>query len=165
MFRLSNFDLGIREYADYHCLSQQSQKLRFLLWVAYYRPEAKEILRQEQLSCPLLWCRKSFDEHAKLVDHVSNCSFLKEGRYWCPYCQKAEYFAGREAKLTNDSTTSHKHHGKHMLKDAVDALRKFGSKSLRLATHPGRTLHSQEKRWSRKQNKAGQRAIRTRAHE
>ena len=40
-----------------------------------------------------------------------------------------------------------------MLKDAVNALRKFGSKSLRKAKQSTRSLNNQEKRWSRKQNK------------
>ena len=156
MLRLSKFDWGIREFADYHSLSQQSRKLRFQLWVAFCRTPAQKIPKLERLSCPLLWCRKSFDEHEKLVDHVSNCSFLKEGRYWCPYCQRVEYFAEPEGKHVNGPSSSHKHHSKHMLKEAVNALRKFGSKSLRMATHPTRSLNGQEKRWSKKQSKAGQ---------
>ena len=59
-----------------------------------------------------------------------------------------------EGKHINDPSPSHKHHGKHMLKEAVNALRKLGSKSLRMATHPARSLNGQEKRWSKKQNKA-----------
>ena len=157
--RLRKFDWGIREFDDYHCLSQQSQKLRFQLWVAYCRTPAQKIPNLERLSCPLLWCRKSFDEHEKLVDHVSNCPFLREGRYWCPYCQRAEAFAEPEGRHLNDPSPSHKHHGKHMLKEAVNALRKFGSKSLRMATHPARSLNGQEKRWSKKQNKADGRGL------
>jgi hypothetical protein len=123
-------------------LLEQYHKLAFLSWVARERRPAQNIPNLERLSCPLLWCRKSFDDHDKLVNHVSTCSYLEQGEYWCPYHQQAEQF-------------STKHPRKQFFKGAVNALRKLGSKSIRKAIHPSKSRSSRDARWSKQQHGSG----------
>ena len=42
--------------------------------------------------CPLLWCRESFDDLASTLQHVSECPWLSNTWYWCPYCCRPECF-------------------------------------------------------------------------
>ena len=134
--RLLNANLGFRNVSEFDCLLEPYQRLAFLSWVAFDRRPAQNIPNLERLSCPLLWCRKSFDDHGKLVDHVSTCSYLDQGEYWCPYHQQSERF-------------STKHPRKHFLKGAVTAIRKLGSKSIRKAVHPSKSRSSRDARWSK----------------
>ncbi|MCJ1247727.1 hypothetical protein MMC30_004942, partial [Trapelia coarctata] len=130
------FNLGVRDVSEYDCLLEQYQRLAFLSWVAFDRRPAQNIPNLERLSCPLLWCRRSFDDHNKLVNHVATCSFLEQGEYWCPYHQQSERF-------------STKHPRKHFFKGAVNAIRKLGSMSIRRAIHPSKSRSFRDARWSK----------------
>ena len=44
--------------------------------------------------CPLLWCRERFDSLASTLQHVSECPWLSNTWYWCPYCCRPESFVG-----------------------------------------------------------------------
>jgi len=123
-------------------LLEQYQRLAFLSWVARERRPAQNIPNLERLSCPLLWCRKSFDDHDKLVNHVSTCSYLEQGEYWCPYHQQAERF-------------STKHPRKQFFRGAVNALRKLGPNSIRKAIRPSKSRSSRDTRWSKQQHGFG----------
>lgn len=46
--------------------------------------------------CPLLWCRKTFDDLASTLQHVSECPWLSNAWYWCPYCCRPESFMASE---------------------------------------------------------------------
>lgn len=68
---------------------------RFLLWVAYDRNLAgrSQITDDERLRCPILWCRRTFHDQNKLMEHVFRCARFSDGRYWCFHCQNEESFA------------------------------------------------------------------------
>jgi len=142
MSRLLNFNLAVRGVSEYDCLLEQYQRLAFLSWVAFDRRPAQNIPNLERLSCPLLWCRKSFDDHDKLVNHVSTCSYLEQGEYWCPYHQQSERFS------TN-------HHRKHFFKGAVTAIRKLGSKSMLKVIHPSKPRTSRDVPWPKEHRVPG----------
>ena len=139
--RLKNFDWGIRDVAEFTKLLTQSHRLQFLYWVAIHRSRDQTIPNKERLSCPLSWCRMSFNEHEKLVDHVSACPHLDHGEYWCPYHQQAERFAqpvfGRLAGYAPQSSR------RPSWKGAVKVIRRLGSKGLQKAIHPSRSRKSQ----------------------
>ncbi|MCJ1394845.1 hypothetical protein MMC18_007725 [Xylographa bjoerkii] len=139
------FDWGIGDVAEFTGLLTQSRRLQFLYWVAIHRSRAQEIPTLERLSCPLLWCRTSFDGHEKLVDHVSTCPHLDQGEYWCPYHQQAEHFAQPMFdRLSGNVSQSSR---RPSWKGAVKAIRKLGSKGLQKAIHPSRSRRSQNHDW------------------
>ena len=143
--RLRYFDWGIRDVAEFTDLLTQSHRLQFLYWVAIHRSHAEKIPTMELLRCPLLWCRMSFNEHEKLVDHVSMCSHLNQGEYWCPYHQQAERFA--QPVLDRSSRYAPQSLRKPSWKGAVKAIRRLGSKGLQKAIHPSRSRKSQSHGW------------------
>ncbi|MCJ1376987.1 hypothetical protein MMC17_000077 [Xylographa soralifera] len=142
---LRYYDWGIRDAAEFTGLLTQLHRLQFLYWVAIHRSRAQIIPAKERLSCPLLWCRMSFNEHEKLVDHVSTCSHLDQGEYWCPYHQQAERFA----QPTSDRLAGYAPQSSRRpsWKGAVKALRRLGSKGLQKAIHPSRSRKSSSNGW------------------
>lgn len=86
----------------------------------------------ELLTCPLIWCRKSFNSHSELVDHIKTCSNLDNGEYWCPRCQTREHFA---LYPTNKEPTGNSRRiwsGLCALQKAIQAFPKLGFKTKHL---------------------------------
>ncbi|MCJ1281557.1 hypothetical protein MMC26_000877 [Xylographa opegraphella] len=142
---LKPFDWGIRYVAEFTGLLTQSHRLQFLYWVAIHRSRDQTIPTMERLSCPLFWCRMSFNEYETLVDHVSTCSHLDQGEYWCPYHQQAEQFA--QPVLNRLHVYASQNSRRPSWKAAVKAIRRLGSKGLQRAIHPSRSRKSQSHGW------------------
>ncbi|MCJ1404597.1 hypothetical protein MMC11_007823 [Xylographa trunciseda] len=120
-------------------------RLQFLYWVAIHRSRQQKIPTLERLHCPLLWCRMSFNEHEKLVDHVSTCPHLDQGQYWCPYHQQAERFAQPISdRVPGGASPSSR---RPSWKAAVKAIRRLGSKGFQIAIHPSRSRKSESHKW------------------
>lgn len=81
-------------------LSHRELQMAFQHWVAYIRPSdcghPSDATAKEHLMCPLLWCRETFDNLASTLHHVSECPWLSNTWYWCPYCGRPESFMGCE---------------------------------------------------------------------
>lgn len=60
-----------------------------------------DVTAREQLRCPLLWCRESFDNLTSTLQHVSECPWLSNAWYWCPYCCRPESFMASEEPCVN----------------------------------------------------------------
>lgn len=73
-------------------LSTHGCKSSFLDWVTNLRPQTKDIVREELLMCPMLWCRESFESNALAIRHVNQCPYLTNAWYWCPCCSRPERF-------------------------------------------------------------------------
>jgi hypothetical protein len=73
---------------------------RFLNWVAYHRSLAgpSQITDDERLRCPIMWCRRLFDNQNALLEHVFNCAHYSNGWYWCFHCQMEECFSSCQCK-------------------------------------------------------------------
>ena len=88
-----------------HDLSQGERQMAFQHWVAYIRGgdcgHLSDVTAKEYLTCPLLWCRESFDSLASTLQHVSECLWLSNGCYWCPYCCRPESFLASEEPSAN----------------------------------------------------------------
>ena len=57
--------------------------------------------------CPLLWCRESFENLASILQHVSVCSEVQSGWYWCPHCCRPEQFMGRDGPRSPNVPSQH----------------------------------------------------------
>ena len=103
--------------------SREDSEERFLRWVAYERLIDDNILREERFTCPLLWCRKRFDDPKTLLKHVLVCDQLREGTYWCPEHQAPERFStpvsGKHRSIPKLSVC---------LRNAVRIIRRLGSR-------------------------------------
>ena len=81
-------------------LSYHGCLLYFLDWVKTSRRNASDIDAEELLMCPMLWCRKRMKDADGTLRHISKCSHLSNGYYWCPHCRGPERFVehdqGRE---------------------------------------------------------------------
>ena len=62
-----------------------------LLFLATSNSRTKDLL-----TCPLLWCRHSFDSLESCLQHVSTCQWLPNAWYWCHQCRRAELFTPEE---------------------------------------------------------------------
>ena len=86
-------------------LSQHERRIGFQNWVEYTRTASSaltsEIIAKENLICPLLWCRTSFEDIPSTLQHISSCSWLSDGWYWCPSCCRPELFI--EYEFTHSS--------------------------------------------------------------
>ncbi|MCJ1394847.1 hypothetical protein MMC18_008886 [Xylographa bjoerkii] len=96
---------------------------RFLRWVAYERLFDTSILREERFTCPLLWCRRRFDDPRRLLEHVLVCDRLREGEYWCPEHQAPERFTSPIAAKYRSSLKL-----SVCLRHAVRIIRRLGSR-------------------------------------
>lgn len=89
---LRQMDSGTRGHAP----SEGEHQMAFQHWVAYIRGgcsrHPSDITPMEHLRCPLLWCRETFDNLASMLQHVSECPWLSNSWYWCPYCCRPESF-------------------------------------------------------------------------
>ena len=88
-----------------HAPSQGERQMAFQHWVAYIRGadsrHPSDITPMEHLRCPLLWCRETFDSLASMLQHVSECPWLSNAWYWCPYCCRPESFMTSQEPCAN----------------------------------------------------------------
>ncbi|MCJ1247724.1 hypothetical protein MMC30_004939 [Trapelia coarctata] len=108
-------------------LSRYSPELRqglFLDW-AYQRVYDGGILRQERFTCPLLWCRRLFDNPRMLLKHIESCDRLAEGEYWCYEHAGPERFAPLATRQKSNLKLS------NCIRHAVRIIRKLGSRRLK----------------------------------
>ena len=68
-------------------LSQIECRKAFQDWVERVHAES-----WDALACPMLWCRKIFDDHQTTIRHTLRCPWLPNAWYWCPECSKPERF-------------------------------------------------------------------------
>ena len=68
-------------------LSQIECRKIFQDWVVHAHAES-----WDALACPMLWCRKTFEDHQTTIRHTLKCSWLPNAWYWCPEHSKAERF-------------------------------------------------------------------------
>ncbi|MCJ1350628.1 MAG: hypothetical protein MMC33_000609 [Icmadophila ericetorum] len=80
----------VSEHLD---LSHHPESVKFQYWVACCRMNGRPFPAAELLRCPLIWCRNYFNNRDELTQHVKDCSYLDDGEYWCPKCEKRERFA------------------------------------------------------------------------
>lgn len=78
--------------------------------------------------CPLLWCRESFENLASTLHHVSECPWLSNGWYWCPYCCRPESFKVSEEPCV-DTTQQKLQRKDSKLRRAVTFFKHLGFKS------------------------------------
>ena len=92
-------------------LSQIECRKAFQNWVGHDRAESSDALR-----CPMLWCRKSFEDDQTTIRHTLTCSWLPNAWYWCPKCNKPERFMNTGKIEIMDS-------GKIMMKDSIEIVK------------------------------------------
>ncbi len=106
--------------------------MAFQHWVAYIRGgdcgHPSQVTTEEQLRCPLLWCRESFDNLASTLQHVSECRWLVNAWYWCPYCCRPESFIVSEDSYA-DPTQHSIQRKDSKLRRAVTFFKHLGHKS------------------------------------
>ena len=129
----------------YHYFSQQSRRLHFQNWVAYLRNCSPNVTAAERLTCPLLWCRESFEDIGKLLQHVSSCQCLSEGVYWCPDCQRPECFTKANASEDHQGTSPMKQVRNDIVKCAKKVATKLGSRSHRSSRSTASSTTSEER--------------------
>ena len=93
-FRLQHYLCQMDPNATNNTLSHREFQMAFQHWVAYIRPSdcdySSEATAKEHLMCPMLWCRETFNDLAPTLQHVSECPWLSNAWYWCPYCRRPE---------------------------------------------------------------------------
>ena len=102
--------------------------MAFQNWAAYGRAEPISGRTKEYLTCPLLWCRHSFDSLESCLHHVSNCQWLPNAYYWCSRCGRAEIFTPEETSTTLPCLHSGRRKGSK-LKRAVSFFKQIGRRS------------------------------------
>ena len=99
-FRLQHYLCQMDPNATSNTVSHREFQMAFQHWVAYIRPRdcihPSEATVKEHLMCPMLWCRENFDDLASTLQHVSECPWLSNAWYWCPYCRRPENFMAYE---------------------------------------------------------------------
>ena len=88
-----------------YVLSHGECQVAFQHWVAYVRGHddgnTSEFTAKEHLTCPLLWCRKSFDNLTSTLNHIDKCPWLSNTWYWCPSCCRPESFLAFDEPCIN----------------------------------------------------------------
>ena len=126
-----------------HTFTQGECQMAFQHWVAYIRGgdcgHPSDVTAKEHLRCPLLWCRESLDNLAATLQHVSECPWLSNAWYWCPYCCRPESFmAHQEPYAPYADTVQHNVQRKgSKLKRAVTFFKHLGLKSCCRHKSPG----------------------------
>ena len=77
---------------DSECLSRQDRLLVFAIWVASTRRHDSVIDPMESFICPMLWCRKRFENQYLVLDHIARCDNRLDQWYWCSRCSRPEFF-------------------------------------------------------------------------
>ena len=145
--RLHHYLYQIEVNAPSHAPSQREYQMAFQHWVAYIRGSdcgyPSNVTTKESLMCPLLWCRERFDNLASTLQHVSECSWLSNTWYWCPYCCRPESFMASEDTCAD--TTQYKLQRKDSkLRRAVTFFKHLGLKSSRLKSSGSSSAHETE---------------------
>lgn len=68
------------------------------MWAAVKRNACQKMTPEERRECPLLRCRKRFDDHEQMLKHLHTCDELSAGEYWCYECTRVERFAEAKPK-------------------------------------------------------------------
>lgn len=122
----------MNQKAPSYVLSEGECQVAFQHWVAYVRGGdygyPSDITTKEHLRCPLLWCRESFDNLTSTLQHVSQCPWLLNAWYWCPYCCRPESFMASEEPSIN-SRQDKLRRKDSKLRRAVTFFKHFGHKS------------------------------------
>ena len=92
-------------------LSQIECRKAFQDWVGQFRAKSSDA-RQ----CPMLWCRKSFEDYQTTIRHTLTCSWLPNAWYWCPKCKKPERFMNTGKIEIMDSAEI-------MMKDSIEIVK------------------------------------------
>ena len=73
-------------------LTIEQRRLAFEHWVAYdlYSDWSKSA--SSQVHCPLSGCSSIFDNLESCLAHLTQCSWLSNAWYWCPFCRRPERF-------------------------------------------------------------------------
>ena len=110
-----------RTHADsaFGGLSQIECRKAFQEWVGRVFAEPSDALQ-----CPMLWCRKSFDDRQTTIRHTLTCSWLPNAWYWCPQCKRPERFMNTGKIEIMDS-------GEIMMKDFIEIVKTVPSPPLR----------------------------------
>ena len=126
--------------APNHTFSQGECQIAFQHWVAYIRGGAcghpSDVTAKEHLRCPLLWCRESLDNLAATLQHVSECPWLSNAWYWCPYCCRPESFMASQEPYADTLQHNVQRKGSK-LKRAVTFFKHLGLKSCSRHKDPG----------------------------
>lgn len=104
-------------------------------WVALCRSKDMDLSLEYRRTCPMLWCEVTFEpnESLELISHITGCSRLRDGEYFCPYHERPEYFMSKQ-----NPVRSAKDARRLFLKDTFKAICRLGSKSIRKAIHPSK---------------------------
>lgn len=131
MDRLRNRLRNGGQHTSFAALSSADCQSAFQHWVAFDRNASSDIPDKEHLMCPLLWCRKRFDDLGSCLQHLSTCPWLPNAWYWCPYCHRPESFTMQETE-TKDTVQCRLRRKLSKLKRAVSFFRRFGPKTASL---------------------------------
>lgn len=116
--------------------------MAFQHWVAYIRAgdcgNLSDGTTKERLRCPLFWCRESFDSLASTLQHVSECQWLSNTWYWCPYCCRPESFIVSEESC-GDPFQPNIQRKDSKLRRAVTFFKQLGLKSCSRHKDPAST--------------------------
>ena len=122
----------INPKAPSYVLSPGECQVAFQHWVAYVRGgdygNTPDVTAKEHLRCPLLWCRESFDNLTSTLQHVSECPWLSNAWYWCPYCCRPESFTASEEPCVNPKQSNIQRKNSR-LRRAVTFFKHLGHKS------------------------------------
>lgn len=133
--------------APSYVLSKGECQVAFQHWVAYVRGGDHgypyDITAKEHLRCPLLWCRESFDNLATTLQHVSECPWLSNAWYWCPYCCRPESFIFSEEPFINAREDKLRRKDSK-LKRAMTFFKHLGHKSCSPHKHSGSAAQGSE---------------------
>ncbi|KAI4208553.1 MAG: hypothetical protein LQ346_000063 [Caloplaca aetnensis] len=109
---LSTIPCSLQKYTE---LLQHSQKpsdlslaqrqLAFRYWVAYELYGDTRQHSRKSFACPLLGCSIAFDNFASCLAHLTECAWLLNAWYWCPFCNQPERFTVPELRLTTPGST------------------------------------------------------------
>ena len=124
MNRLQSYIQWQRRHEKKSDLSPPQCRLLFQHWVAYDRNCSREIDKKEHLICPLLCCRSELEDVQSCLHHLSNCPWLSNPWYWCPFCHRPELFIYGE-----DNTQNRVQRKESKLKRAVTFLKQLRRKT------------------------------------
>ena len=98
-------------YSAFGGLSQIECRKEFQDWVEHDRAKSSD-----SLTCPMLWCRKSFEDYQTTIRHTLRCPWLRNAWYWCPNCNKPERFM-------NTGKIEIMDYGEIMMKDSIEIVK------------------------------------------
>ncbi|KAI0889062.1 uncharacterized protein GGS22DRAFT_196757 [Annulohypoxylon maeteangense] len=81
---------------------------RFIVWAAVKRNKSTRMVPNDRLRCPLVLCGERFDDHEKMLRHLTKCQHLKTGEYLCYDCMKVERFNDEKCRCCLGHPTKRK---------------------------------------------------------